>query len=139
MFKSATIGGRDVSEAPFELSRDVSDLTVTFTDRWSGIDGAVEGANADDALVLVFPTDARGWTDYGASPRRLRSSRAFAGGKFDVGAVPAGDYYIIAVPEEQAVDWRDPAVLELLARAATRVTVLEGEHKTIDLRVQEAK
>jgi Carboxypeptidase regulatory-like domain len=139
MFKSATIEGRDVSEAPFQLSRDVIDLTVTFTDRSSAIDGAVLGANAADALVLVFPTDAQKWTDYGSDPRRLRSARASAAGKFGLGAVPAGDYYIIAVPEEQAVDWRDPKMLELLARAATRVTVLEGEHKTIDLRMQEAK
>lgn len=137
MFKSATIEGRDVSEAPFQLSHDVSDLTVTFTDRWSGIDGAVLGANADDAVVLVFPTDAQGWTDYGSNPRRLRSTRASAAGRFDLGAIPAGDYYIIAVPEEQAVDWRDPKMLELLTRAAMHVTVLEGEHKTIDLRMQQ--
>jgi hypothetical protein len=128
-----------VSDAPFQLSRDVSDLTITFTDRSSGIDGAVLGANADAAIVLVFPTDAQRWTDYGSNPRRLRSARAHAGGKFELGAVPAGDYYITAVPEEQAVDWRDPKMLELLARAAARVTVLEGEHKTIELRMREAK
>jgi hypothetical protein len=139
MFKSATIEGRDVSDASFQLSRDVSDLTLTFTDRWSGIDGAVLGANADAAIVLVFPTDAQRWTDYGANSRRLQSARASAAGKFGLGAVPAGDYYVIAVPEEQAMDWRDPRMLESLSRAATRVTILEGEHKTIDLRMQEAK
>lgn len=39
MFKSATLDGRDVSEAPFDFQRDISDLVIPFTDRWSGVSG----------------------------------------------------------------------------------------------------
>ena len=46
MFKAATLNGVDVSENPFELTRDVTDLVLTFTDRWSGIGGLVQGTGA---------------------------------------------------------------------------------------------
>src|SRR5436190_3652677 len=46
MFKAAMLNGVDVSETPFEFNRDVADLVLTFTDRWSGMSGVVQGANA---------------------------------------------------------------------------------------------
>jgi 16S rRNA G966 N2-methylase RsmD len=46
---------------------------------------------------------------------------------------------VVAVQEEPPGDWRDPAALEALARVATQVTIVEGEHKTIDLRVREVR
>ena len=39
MFKAAMLNGVDVSETPFEFTRDIADLVLTFTDRWSGIGG----------------------------------------------------------------------------------------------------
>ena len=54
--------------------------------------------------------------------------------------MPPGEYYLIAVPEEQAPpDWRDPKTLEALARLATQVSIGEGEHKTLDLRIKEVR
>jgi protocatechuate 3,4-dioxygenase beta subunit len=137
MFKSAMLNGVDVSATPFEMTRDVSDVVVTFTDRWSGIGGAVQGNGADGAIVAVFPVESQAWTNYGSNPRRLRSAPTNAKGQFGLSSVPPGDYYLIAIPEEYAEDWRDPRMLEALARMATQVTILEGEHKMIDLRVQE--
>jgi hypothetical protein len=139
MFKTAMLNGIDVSETPFDLSRDVTDLVLTFTDRWSGLGGVVQGTGSDGAAIFVFPTDAGKWTTGGGSPRRLRAARASARGQFGVSSLPPGDYYVVAVPEEPPGDWRDPAVLEALARIATPVTILEGEHKTIDLRVREVR
>lgn len=139
MFKSAMLNGLDVSETPFELTRDVPDLVLTFTDRWSGIDGAVRGPNADAASVLVFTTDSQAWTTAGPNSRRFHSARAGAGGQFGISSLPPGDYYVAAVADEDADDWRDPATLDTLARTATHITILEGEHKTLDLRVQEVR
>lgn len=135
MFKVAMLNGVDVSETPFELTRDVADLVLTFTDRWSGIGGLVQGTGSDGATIYVFPTDAGKWST-GSNPRRLRTARASGRGQFGVSSLPPGDYFIVAVQEEPPGDWRDPAVLEALARIATQVTIAEGEHKTIDLRVQ---
>ena len=139
MFKSAMLNGVDVSETPFELTRDVTDLVLSFTDRWSGIGGTVQGTGSDGAAVFVFPTEAQKWTTGGWNPRRLRSTRANAKGQFGVSSLPPGDYYVVAVQEEPQGDWRDPASLDALARVATQVTILEGEHKTIDLRVREVR
>jgi hypothetical protein len=139
MFKAAILNGADVSETPFELMRDVADLVVTFTDRWSGITGLVQGTGSDGATIFVFPTDAQKWTAGGSSPRRLLSTRANARGQFGLSSLPPGDYYVLAVAEEPPGDWRDPSALDALARVATAVTIVEGEHKTIDLRVREVR
>lgn len=139
MFKAALLDGVDVSLTPFELSRDVADLALVFTDRWSGIGGAVQGAHADRAVVVLFPTDSRAWIDAGANPRRLRSARVDAQGRFAVRSLPPGDYYAVAIPDEQSEDWRDPSMLDALARMATQLTIMEGEHKTVDLPLREVR
>jgi hypothetical protein len=139
MFKAAMLDGVDVSQTPFELARDVSDLVLVFTDRWSGVGGVVQGARADRASVILFPTDSRAWVNAGPNPRRLRSTRVDAQGRFGIGSVPPGDYYVVAIPDEQSGDWREPALLETLARVATQITVVEGEHKTIDVQLREVR
>jgi hypothetical protein len=139
MFKAAMLNGVDVSDTPFELSRDITDLVVIFTDRWSGISGGVQGPGADAATVLAFTTDTQAWEHAGSSARRLRSTRVNAAGQFGISSLPPGDYYVIAVPEEEWADWRDPAALDILTRSATHVTILEGEHKIIDLSVRQVR
>jgi len=139
MFKAALLNGIDVSETPFEFTKDISDLVLVYTDRWSGISGTVQGEGADAATVLVYTTDAQAWNDPGASSRRLRSARATAAGQFGISSLPPGDYYVAAVREEDAADWRDPSFLDALARVATRFTILEGEHRSIDLQVREVR
>ena len=139
MFKSAMAEGVDVSETPLDLQRDLPGLVITFTDRWTGIGGTVAGPGADSALVLVFPTDAQAWTNYGSNPRRLRSAAANARGEFGLSSLPQGDYYVVAIPEEQSADWREARTLEALARGATQVTIGEGDQKRIELRVREVK
>jgi hypothetical protein len=139
MFKGAFLNGVDVSITPFDLSRDVSDLVLAFTDRWSGVSGVVSGRGADAATVLAFAADAESWVNAGPNPRRLRSARANAAGQFGISSLPPGDYYVIAIPEDDAADWRDPAVLDGLSRQAMRLSIVEGEHKAIDLQLKEVR
>ena len=143
MFKSASYGGRDVSSTPIDLDGyDAGNVVITFTDRWSGINGMVQsrGRNPDpDALVVMFPTDPQLWTGYGATGRRVRGVRAGKHGDYVFSSVPPGDYYLAAIPDEKADGWQDPASLEDLARGATRVTVREGETKRQDLRTRELR
>ena len=51
MFKSATYGGRDVSETPIELVNEDVHVVLTYTDRWTGLAGTVNTTDggADDA------------------------------------------------------------------------------------------
>jgi protocatechuate 3,4-dioxygenase beta subunit len=139
MFKSAMLNGVDVSETPFDFGADLADLVVAFTDRWTGLGGTVQGVAAAAAIVVVFPVDAQRWVDYGSMPRRLKSARATAQGKFGISSLPPGDYFAIAIPEDQAGDWRDPATLDALARIATRVSIGDGEYRTIDLPLRQVK
>lgn len=140
MFKSATIDGRDVADTPFTLTQEPAQVTITFTDKWSGVRGSVQtGAGRDAAaMVIVFPTDRDTWGSTGLNPRRVRSTRTSNIGEYSFN-LPPGEYYVIAIPEAQAADWQDPEFLDAASRAAARVTIAEGERKIQDLRTRDAR
>ena len=138
MFKAAMLNGVDVSEMPFELTRDTGDLVVTFTDRWSGISGTVQGRGNDDAAVIVFPADAQRWTTPASTPRRLKLARTNARGEFGI-TIPPGEYFVVAIPDDQSDDWRNPATLDALARIATQINIGEGQHETIALPLRQVR
>jgi hypothetical protein len=138
ILKSAMHEGRDLADLPFDASgADLSGVTVTFTDTPSELSGMVTGGDGSpdpDAAVLVFPADTGAWAEWGTNPRRLRTERTSATGAFATRGLPAGDYYVVAVPPELAVDWQDPATLEALARDATPVRIEDGLKKAQALR-----
>jgi protocatechuate 3,4-dioxygenase beta subunit len=136
-FKGALYRGSDLADEPIELgSSDVSDVVLTFTDRPSSIAGVVRASdNVDgEAVVLAFPVDSTEWIETGAMPRRLRSARADKDGAYLFPALPAGEYYVVAVRDDFLYDWQDPKFLEALSAAARRVRIAEGERTTQDLR-----
>jgi hypothetical protein len=140
MFKSATSDGRDVVDTPMNVTGDELNVVVTFTDRWSGLNGFVQNRQGLDAAaaVLVFPTDSDTWVSSGNNPRRVRSIRTGRTGEYSVN-LPPGDYYVIAVPEAQTAGWQDPAFLDSASRAAIRVRIVEGERRALDLRTRDVQ
>ena len=135
--------GRDLSIVPLEVSNeDISGVVLQFTDRISRLSGVVESRDgqADQyAEVLLFPTDANRWTDTGMLPPGFWRSRPNLEGRYSIGPLRSGSYYIVAIPDEQSEEWRDPSFLERLARLATLVTIVEGDQKvqglqTVDVR-----
>jgi hypothetical protein len=142
-FKGAFLGERDVSDDPLELeSTDVADVVITFTDRPASLAGTVQQAERsgrDGVAVVVFPADAKSWQDSSANPRRMRRVAVTDSGAYDVPALPPGAYYVAAVSETAAGDWRDPAFLEQLAPGAAHVQITEGEKATQSLRLQEVR
>ena len=54
------------------VTRDVTDLVLSFTDRWSGVGGTVKASNGASVLVFRRPTQ---WNDGGWNPRRLRTTQ----------------------------------------------------------------
>lgn len=137
-FKSAMHEGRDLADVPFDaIGGDLSGVVITFTDTPSELNGTVtrgDGAADPDAAVLVFPADVSGWVDWGLNPRRLRTLHVTPTGSFTTSGLPPGDYHVVAVPQEMAADWQDPATLEALAREAAQVRVEDGQKKTQALR-----
>jgi hypothetical protein len=140
MFKGATYNGRDVTDAPLELQGgDAANVVLTFTDRWTGLRGIVQaaaGMRSDDAIVLLFPRDPQAWSSYGPTPRRLKAARTARTGEYSFTSVPPGDYYVVAIADDQAADWPDPQFLEILARFATRIDIGDGEQPVQSLRMQ---
>ena len=120
ILKSVTIEGRDVSEVPITLrAAEVANAVITFTDRPTKLTGTVRaaGGNPDsDALVIVFPVEPSGWTQFGLNPRRLRSTRPSKTGVYTFTGLPAGDYYVAAIKEDGIAQWQDPQFLEDASR-----------------------
>jgi len=139
MLKSAMSQGRDISETPIDLTADLDGVVITFTDRATKIEGTVEGLDPKSsagATVLLFPADANGWVDYGRTSRRVRSVATSLSGAFDIPAPPDGDYFLVAVPDEDAADWQNPAVLRKISAIADRVQVRDGQALTRNLKLR---
>ena len=140
---SVTLEGRDVADTPIELGvTDITGVVITLTDRPTEVGGTVHvdtGAPDGDATVLILPTDATLWRNYGQNPRRLRSLRAARNGAYSIRGLPVGEYYVAAIAGDAPVDWREPAYLERVARSAERVRLADGEQATQDLRSRDVK
>jgi hypothetical protein len=134
--KSALFQNRDIADMPLELgTKDVSGVVITFTDRPSSISGTVRGTSGPDpaAIVLVYPIDSAAWSSSGALSRRLRTTRAGSDGSYSLQGLPAGEYYLVAVQEDQVAEWQDPALLRALSGLAKTIRLVEGERKSQDL------
>jgi len=129
--KSATVGGRDVLDAPIELrDTDVTGVLITFSDEQFTLSGTVTvtGAQkADEAIVYVFPADHRAWIENGMNPRRSRSTRTAANGTYSFSLLPPGDYLAVAVDRADEGNLQDPAFIEALSRLGTRVSVVSAK------------
>jgi len=134
--KSAMLDGHDISNVPVTLDRDRSGLVITFTDRPSELNGRVQMATGDDhatATVLIIPSESGAALD-GEHPRRLRAIRVDRDGTFRVAGLPAGDYLVAALADEDTADWQDPRMLQAIARVATTVRLQDDETRSLTLR-----
>ena len=133
--RSAMSGGRDVSSTALTVTRDVSDVVVTLTDRSAELRGRVLNAQSgDDVTVLLFPSDESLWTDFGIG-RRMKTAKPAADGTFTFAALPAGEYFVGAVRRFSQRDWRTGALFDVLAPLASRITLDEGAAITRDIRL----
>jgi hypothetical protein len=137
VLRSAIKDGRELLDAPIEISAaigSVTDVELTFSDQHTGLSGIVTtaaGAPVSACYVVAFPTDRSLWT---ASYRRFRHQRPATNGRFVFDELLPGDYLIAVLPDLDFTSWRSPELLGSLVERATRVTLREGERKTLDLR-----
>jgi hypothetical protein len=135
--RSAMVGGIDALDVPFEVrsNQSIDGVVVTFTDRPTELSGSLQAANgtpAPDFTIVVFAADQRFWTPH---TRRSVVTRPATTGRYTIRNLPPGEYYVAAVTDIAEGDWYDPALLERLMPASTRVTIGEGEHRTLDLKI----
>ena len=136
MVKSIVVGPTDVTDGAFELrgTEQLTNARIVLTDRVSELNGtvAVRNQEAKDSSVVVFAADAALWT----FPTRLvRMARTDAQGHFTLRGLPGGTYLVAAVDYLEEGEWQDPEFLERLREPATRVSVRDGETKTVGLQL----
>jgi hypothetical protein len=138
MFGTAVHGGRDVSDSPMDLTGDVSDVVIRLVDKAPRLSGAIQTASVRalrGTTVVLFPTDPAGWEDYGRSSRRVAAAPA-VNGRYTFTGTPPGDYFLVALADEDLGGWQNPDVLKRLSTIADRVTVNAGDVSGPALRVQ---
>ena len=63
----------------------------------------------------------------------VQGGRPDDSGTYRFAGVPPGDYYLAVVADLEPGSWYDPLLLEELSKTAARVSVGEGETKTVTL------
>ncbi len=129
---SIAADGRDASVTPLELgTADVTDVVATYTDRAANLSGSTRDRSgaAVRATLFVFPFDYRTWIDNGMPARVVVTSM---GPTFNL-RMSGGDYLAVAVLDAEPNDRNDPEFIERVARLATRVSLADGETRTLDL------
>ena len=135
--RTATIGGVDAMESPVEIgTTDLGGLELTFTDQQQEISGDLldaSGKPAPEFFIILFPENKARW---GGQFGRVMSTRPGGDGRFKFQNPRPGDYLIAAVTDVEQGEWNDPAFLEQLVAASTKISVAEGEKKTQSLRIK---
>jgi hypothetical protein len=137
--KSALAKGHDALDLPIEIgaSERVTGVVVALVAGVTELAGTLRdarGAPAVDYTVVVFADDRVYW---GPQSRRIQATRPNTDGGYVVRDLPAGEYRIAAAADLRLEpgDWFDPAVLDALRAASTRVTIGDGEKTRLDLTV----
>ncbi len=134
--RSALVRGTDVLDTPITLDEGRSELVLTFSDRSASLSGFLlspDNLPGTDLSVIVFSNDPNQW---GLGTRRNRIVRPATDGRFIVPDLPSGSYLVVALSAEiSARELASSVFLADLAGKAVKVTLAEGEQKTLDLRI----
>jgi hypothetical protein len=134
--EAVDLEGRGVLDQPIVVQdRDLSDLTITLVDRPTIIAGTVRTSTgkSETAQVLIFTTEARRWIGYGRESARIRSAATGGDGSFALAGLPPGEYFVTAIPDEEAELWQTEATLTQLARTAQRIHLASGGRVDLNL------
>ena len=106
-----------------------------LTTKVSRVTGSVsdDKGTVTDYAVLIFPSDPTKWTD---RSRYITTARPTQQGRFTVSALPPEDYLAIALPNIVGPEYTNPDFLQQLRAQATSFTLMEGDAKTLDLKLK---
>jgi hypothetical protein len=133
--KSVTLGGIEVSDAPYDFKpgNNVTGLLITLTDRLSEITGSVRDARGQqlaDYVIVAFSEDSKLW---GAQSRFVQTTRPNQNGTFSLKGLPPGRYLAAVVPSLENGLQNDPAVLEQLRPRAQNFSLTESQTLNLNL------
>jgi hypothetical protein len=135
--KSVDADSRDALDFMLDVkpNEDISNMTVTYTNKPAELNGTLQnnsGLPTSDYTIVLFSTDQRYWTP---QSRRIVSARPSTDGKFSFRDLPPGEYRLAALDDAEPESWFDPNFLRSLMGTSTSVTIVEGEKKTQDMKV----
>jgi hypothetical protein len=133
--EAVRLDGADVSETGFEVlpNNATGRVEIALSARHADLTGTVLDANnaaSRDYVVLLFPQDPARWT----KPAAVLMARPSADGTFKL-RVPGGDYYAAALEELEQGLFNDPDVLGQLRNGAQRVSIADGETRSLALKL----
>lgn len=136
--QSVLIGGREINDLPFDVSEDLNNVHVVFTDHPAAVSGRVTSSEPGDGAlaVLLFPVDRSLWPDARALARRMRMTRTAVSGEFNIADVPPGDYLIVGVLEADAASWPDVSLLAKVFAQAQSLKIGAGDRPSVSLTVK---
>jgi len=136
--KSVTIGGADVTDVPFDfgsVAQTLEGAEIVLSTKGATIAGvATDGPNtpASNFVAVAFSTSRESWTN---GSRQVKQQRSDGNSSFKIEGLPPGDYWVAAVDRLEPGNWLTPDNLDALVPSAVRVTVLEGQVLSTDLRL----
>ena len=133
--KAVYLQGRDVIDTPraFAAGQTISGVTLVLTDQITELAGMVHDEGGDavtEFTVIAFPTDERLWQP---QSRHIMASRPDQNAQYRMRGLPPGNYFLSVVEVVQQGEWFDPRFLDDLRRRAARVTLRDGEHRSLNL------
>ncbi len=139
--KSVTAAEHDITDGYLEVrpgddpGGHSQDVALTLTDQQTVLSGVLfDAANRPTAAfsVVVFSATPAFWT---RESRRVRAAQPATDGTFRIAGLPPGAYYVVAVADLDSDALGDPESLERLRQSAFKLTLADGEKRSLDLRI----
>jgi hypothetical protein len=137
--KSVSHENNDITDTGLDFveGQQVGGIDIVLTQRATDVSGAVQDSRArpiTDFVVVAFSTDNTRW---GYSTRYVRTVRPNQEGRFSIKGLPPDEYYLIALDYLEQGEEGDPEQLEKWKANATRVTLADGEPKSLTLKLNQ--
>lgn len=130
--KSVRFGATESLQDKFTVRRDVeADLEITISSRGARVQGASadeEGLPASGVWAVLVPEEPRR-----SELRLYRASTTDQYGRFDLRGVAPGDYKLFSWKQAEEGAWEDPDFLQPFESKGEKVSVQEGDAKSMDL------
>jgi len=137
--KSVSHEGNDITDTgiDFKEGQQVGGIDIVLTQRVTDLSGTVQDSRAKpvtDFVVVAFSSDRTRW---GYMTRFVRTVRPNQEGRFALKGLPPDEYYVIALDYLELGEEGDPEQLEKWKGNATRITMADGEQKSLTLKLNQ--
>lgn len=130
--KSVTHAGRELSGSSVQVTSDVTDVVITYTDKAGELAGSVPKADTDvDVVAFLVPVATQSASPYDLG--RMRTVAVSSDGTFAFGGVVPGDYAVVVIAAPPAAR-TDALIASWLARG-TRITLGDREKRSVTLSI----